>query len=63
MELLSHFRSLSKLEMVILALFAIYIAVDIEMPESVASYIDSPLGMVGVLMVAGEVGSVWEGAL
>lgn len=52
MDLLSHFRSLSKLEMVILALFAVYIAVDIKMPESIASYIDSPLGMVGVLLVA-----------
>ena len=52
MELMSYFRSLSKLEMVILVLFAIYIALDIEMPESVASYIDSPLGMVGVLLVA-----------
>jgi hypothetical protein len=52
MDLLSYFRSLSKLEMVILALFAVYIAVDIEMPESIASYIDNPLGMVGVLLVA-----------
>jgi hypothetical protein len=52
MELMSYFRSLSKLEMTILVLFAIYIALDIEMPESVASYIDSPLGMVGVLLVA-----------
>jgi hypothetical protein len=52
MDLLSYFRSLSKLEMVILALFAVYIAVDIEMPESIASYIDSTLGMVCVLLVA-----------
>jgi hypothetical protein len=49
---MSYFRSLSKLEMAILVLFAIYIALDIQMPESVASYIDSPLGMVGVLLVA-----------
>ena len=52
MELMSYFRSLSKLEMAILVLFAIYIVLDIQMPESVASYIDSPLGMVGVLLVA-----------
>jgi len=52
MDLLSHFKSLTKPEIVILGLFIIYLASDIAMPEEIAVYIDSPIGMVVVLLIA-----------
>jgi hypothetical protein len=52
MDLSSQVRTMSKVDIAILVLFIIYLASDIEMPETIASYIDSPIGMVGVLLVA-----------
>jgi hypothetical protein len=52
MELLSQVRTMTKVDIAILVLFIIYLASDIEMPETIAAYIDSPIGMVGVLLVA-----------
>lgn len=52
MDMLSQFKSLSKPDIAILVVFIIYLAIDIEMPEMIASYIDSPIGMVGVLLLA-----------
>jgi len=51
MDVLSQFKSLSKPDIAILVVFIIYLAVDIEMPEMIASYIDNPIGMVGVLLI------------
>ena len=52
MDILSQFKSLSKPDIAILVVFIIYLAIDIEMPEMIASYIDNPIGMVGVLLLA-----------
>ena len=52
MDLSSQVRTMTKVDIAILVLFIIYLASDIEMPETIAAYIDSPIGMVGVLLVA-----------
>ena len=52
MDLSSQVRTMTKVDIAILVLFIIYLASDIEMPETIAAYIDSPIGMVGVLLIA-----------
>ena len=48
----SYYQSLSQMEIGMLLLFVIYLVVDIYPPEIVASYIDTPIGMVGVLLTS-----------
>lgn len=52
MDLSSQVRTMTKVDIAILVLFIIYLASDIEMPETIAAYIDSPIGMVVVLLLA-----------
>ena len=51
MILSSYYQSLSKMDFGMLALFIIYLVLDIYPPELVASYIDTSLGMVGILLI------------
>lgn len=51
MDLSETFRSLSKYEATLLVLFVIYLIFDINPPESFAAMIDSPLGMIFVLLL------------
>lgn len=51
MDLSETFRSLSKYEAILLVLFVIYLIFDINPPESFAAMIDSPLGMIFVLLL------------
>ena len=50
MDFSSYYQSLSKMEFGMLALFIIYLVMDIYPPEIVASYIDTSIGMVGILL-------------
>jgi hypothetical protein len=50
MILSSYYQSLSKMDFGMLALFVIYLVLDIYPPELIASYIDTSLGMVGILL-------------
>jgi hypothetical protein len=51
MDLSSTFRSLSKYESILLVLFIIYLIFDINPPDMFAAMVDSPLGMVVVLLL------------
>jgi hypothetical protein len=51
MDFSSYYQSLSKMEFGMLALFIIYLVMDIYPPEIMASYIDTSLGMVGILLL------------
>jgi hypothetical protein len=51
MNFSSYYQSLSKMEFGMLALFIIYLVMDIYPPELVASYIDTSLGMIGILLI------------
>jgi hypothetical protein len=51
MNFSSYFTSLKTMEIGILILFVIYLIFDINPPESMASYIDSPIGMAAVLII------------
>ncbi len=51
MNISSYFSSLKHMEIGIIILFIIYLIFDINPPESMASYIDSPLGMATVLII------------
>jgi hypothetical protein len=51
MDLSETFRSLSKYEATLLVLFVIYLIFDINPPEAFAAMIDSPLGMIFVLLL------------
>jgi len=51
MDLSSTFRSLSKYESILLVLFIIYLIFDINPPDMFAAMVDSPLGMVAVLLL------------
>ena len=46
----SYYQSLSKMDFGMLVLFVIYLVLDIYPPELLASYIDTSLGMVGILL-------------
>ena len=50
MDFSSYYQSLSKMEFGMLALFIIYLVMDIYPPEIVASYIDTSIGMVAMLL-------------
>ena len=50
MNFSSYYQSLSTMEIGMFVLFIIYLVMDIYPPEIFASYIDTPLGMVGVLL-------------
>lgn len=51
MNLSIYFTSLSTLEMGILMLFVIYLIFDIYPTESMAQYIDTPIGMASILII------------
>jgi hypothetical protein len=51
MDLSETFRSLSKYEAILLVLFIIYLIFDINPPEAFAAAVDSPLGMIFVLLL------------
>lgn len=46
-----YYESLSKIEIGMLVIFVIYLVMDIYPPELLASYLDTSLGMVGILLV------------
>jgi hypothetical protein len=50
MNFSSYYQSLSQMEIGMVVLFVIYLVADIYPPEIMASYIDTPIGMVGVLL-------------
>ena len=50
MNFSSYYQSLSQMEIGMMVLFVIYLVADIYPPEIMASYIDTPIGMVGVLL-------------
>lgn len=52
MNFASYYNSLSQMEMGMLVLFVIFLVLDIYPPELVASYIDTSVGMVAVLLTA-----------
>ena len=51
MSLSTYFTSLSALEMGILVLFVVYLVFDIHPTNSMAKYIDTPMGMAATLLV------------
>ena len=51
MNFSTYYQSLSKMEFGMLALFIIYLVMDVYPPELFASYIDTSLGMVGILLI------------
>jgi hypothetical protein len=51
MNVPSAVKSLSNLELSVLVVFAIYLAMPIQMPAYVANMIDSPMGMLGIFLV------------
>lgn len=51
MNIVSIFKSFQPIELLLIALFVIYIVFPIETPDAVAGMIDSPLGMVVLLAV------------
>ena len=50
MNFSSYYQSLSQMEIGMMVLFVIYLVADIYPPEIMASYIDTPIGMVGILL-------------
>lgn len=50
MDFSSYYQTLSKMEFGMLALFIIYLVVDIYPPEIIASYVDTSIGMLVVLL-------------
>lgn len=51
MNLSTYFTSLSPLEIGILILFVVYLIFDIYPTDSIAKYIDTPIGMASVLII------------
>lgn len=51
MNVPSAVKSLSNLELSVLVVFAIYLAMPIQMPAYVANMIDSPMGMLSIFLV------------
>ena len=51
MDLSNTFRSLSTYEAILLVLFVIYLVFDIQPPDAFASVVDTPIGMVLVLLL------------
>jgi hypothetical protein len=52
MNFASYYNSLSQMEMGMLVLFVLFLVLDIYPPELIASYIDTSVGMVVVLLTA-----------
>jgi hypothetical protein len=52
MNFASYYNSLSQMEMGMLVLFVLFLVLDIYPPELVASYIDTSVGMVIILLTA-----------
>jgi len=51
MDISQTFRSLSKYEAILLVLFIIYLIFDIQPPDAFAAVVDTPIGMVLVLLL------------
>jgi hypothetical protein len=51
MDISQTFRSLSKYEAILLILFIIYLIFDIQPPDAFAAVVDTPIGMVLVLLL------------
>ena len=51
MDLSNTFRSLSTYEAILLVLFVIYLVFDIQPPDAFAAVVDTPIGMVLVLLL------------
>jgi hypothetical protein len=51
MNFSSYYQSLTKMEIGMLIIFVIYLVMDIYPPDALASYLDTSLGMVGILLV------------
>jgi hypothetical protein len=47
----SYYDSLTKMEIGMLIIFVVYLVMDIYPPELMAAYLDTSLGMVGILLV------------
>ena len=47
----SYYDSLTKMEIGMLIIFVVYLVMDIYPPELMASYLDTSLGMVGILLI------------
>jgi len=47
----SYYESLTKMEIGMLLIFVVYLIMDIYPPEMLAAYLDTSLGMVGILLV------------
>ena len=51
MNFSSYYQSLTKMEIGMLLIFVVYLVMDIYPPEMLASYLDTSLGMVGILLL------------
>ena len=51
MDISQTFRSLSKYEAILMVLFVIYLIFDIQPPDAFAAVVDTPIGMVLVLLL------------
>jgi hypothetical protein len=51
MNFSSYYQSLTKMEIGMLIIFVVYLVMDIYPPDALASYLDTSLGMVGILLV------------
>lgn len=51
MNFSSYYQSLTKMEIGMLLIFVVYLVMDIYPPEMLAAYLDTSLGMVGILLV------------
>jgi hypothetical protein len=47
----SYYESMTKIEIGMLLLFVVYLVMDIYPPDILASYIDTSIGMVGILLI------------
>lgn len=52
MEFKKLFKSLSKLEIVLLIIFIIYVVLPIETPKNIVDYVESPLGMLIIFITS-----------
>lgn len=51
MKLLNYFKAFSPIELSLLIVFILYVVFPMRTPESIASMVDSPLGMIVILCV------------
>jgi len=52
MKLLTSFKKMSQLEMILAVIFALYVVLPIEMPDMVAQMVDTSMGMIAVFALA-----------